>query len=228
MKLIAHRGNNNEYFIENTIEAFKSCFSKIYISGIELDIRLTKDKKLVVYHDLLIKDNNYKIKKVSSLTLLQINKIVLKNNYNKSNIPTLEEVLKIVPLDKEIMIEIKEEEVDNYNDIIKELRNILKKYPELKIKICSFNYDLLVKLKKRYPSYKVGILIAPFINNNHLDNSFNFVSISKYLLDEYDTNKETYVWSVNNIEDMKKVLKKNKKSIIITDYAYKLYSKTNK
>ena len=53
MKLIAHRGLTNENIKENTLEAFINAIENNY-DGIELDIRLTKDKKIVVLHDKLI------------------------------------------------------------------------------------------------------------------------------------------------------------------------------
>ena len=49
--LIAHRGyhNNKKGIPENSVLAFKKAIDNNYL--IELDVRLTKDKKLVVFHD---------------------------------------------------------------------------------------------------------------------------------------------------------------------------------
>jgi glycerophosphoryl diester phosphodiesterase len=49
-RLIAHRGGKF-YGLENTKEAFEAAI-KLNYYGIECDIQPTKDKKLVVYHDL--------------------------------------------------------------------------------------------------------------------------------------------------------------------------------
>ena len=49
MKLIAHRGLTNENIKENTLEAFINAIENNY-DGIELDLRLTKDKKIVCLH----------------------------------------------------------------------------------------------------------------------------------------------------------------------------------
>ena len=51
--LIAHRGLDNHKYKENSIKGILNSLSKDYVSGIEVDIRFTKDKKIIVYHDLL-------------------------------------------------------------------------------------------------------------------------------------------------------------------------------
>ena len=82
MNLISHRGNNGHNFLENSKEAILDVLSKKYIDGVEFDIRMTKDKKLILYHNMLIKtNNNYEF--ISNKTLLKIKKI---NN----NITTLD------------------------------------------------------------------------------------------------------------------------------------------
>ena len=43
--LIAHRGNNNHGFQENTKEALLESLHTDYIAGVELDIRKTKDNQ---------------------------------------------------------------------------------------------------------------------------------------------------------------------------------------
>ena len=53
---IAHRGYS-EFYKDNTIEAFiKAILHKFDM--IELDIQLTKDQKIIIYHDTFIKNTN--------------------------------------------------------------------------------------------------------------------------------------------------------------------------
>lgn len=49
VKLFAHRGGSYE-FEENTLEAFRSSYGQ-GIRGFETDIRITRDGKLVIFHD---------------------------------------------------------------------------------------------------------------------------------------------------------------------------------
>ena len=51
--VIAHRGLTNKNIKENTLESFLNAVRKKY-DGIELDIRKTKDNKIVVIHDILL------------------------------------------------------------------------------------------------------------------------------------------------------------------------------
>ena len=54
MFLIAHRANDNHDFSENSQNAIVDCLNKDYIVGIEIDVRITKDRKLVLIHDPII------------------------------------------------------------------------------------------------------------------------------------------------------------------------------
>jgi len=47
--LFAHRGLNRKY-LENSMESFEAAFNA-GVPGIELDVHLTADDKLVIFHD---------------------------------------------------------------------------------------------------------------------------------------------------------------------------------
>jgi len=77
---IAHRGLDNGDIPENSMQAFKNAIEKGY--AIELDVQLTKDKQLVVFHDSnllrLTGDIKLKIKLYKLLNKGEfINKIIL-------------------------------------------------------------------------------------------------------------------------------------------------------
>ncbi|TXT60118.1 MAG: hypothetical protein BAJALOKI1v1_1310010 [Promethearchaeota archaeon] len=83
--IFAHRGASG-YCPENTIQSFKTALDMS--AEIESDIRLTKDKELICFHDpYIICDNKHYI--ISELTLSQIKKI---NFEDKREVPTLKEV----------------------------------------------------------------------------------------------------------------------------------------
>ena len=62
--LIAHRGNDNHKYLENTKEAVIYCLNKEYIDGIEIDIRVTKDKEFVLSHNMLIDKKIRELRKI--------------------------------------------------------------------------------------------------------------------------------------------------------------------
>lgn len=124
--IIAHRGiYDNEKVIENTLEAFKKAIKKGYI--IELDLHLTKDNEVIVFHDDkldrltkskgYIKNRNYK--DLKNIKLLNTN----------SYIPTFDEVLSLVNGKVPLLIELKDDrkgfklekevikKLDNYNGL---------------------------------------------------------------------------------------------------------------
>ena len=88
MKIIAHRGNDGIHK-ENSLEAIINSLSKKYIDGVEIDVRLTKDKKLIINHDPFY--NGYYINNTNAIKL------------QKLGLNTLEEILSNVNNNKIIM-----------------------------------------------------------------------------------------------------------------------------
>ena len=96
MKYVIHRGITNKYIKENSYCAIKRALMDVNSSGVEFDIRLTKDNVIVLSHDSIdIESSNYsdiiKKKYLSTLdVILGINtkKILLidikvRNNYKR-------------------------------------------------------------------------------------------------------------------------------------------------
>ena len=143
--LIAHRGVCYNYR-ENTIEAFCEAIKNNYI--IELDVRLTKDNKVVVFHD----SNLFRIvginKNISDLSYLELEEII--------KVPTLIEVLKFVKGRVPIIIEIKNSSIKS--KIEKYVSNILDDY-KYKFAIQSFNPLTIFWFKLNRPKFVRGYLI---------------------------------------------------------------------
>lgn len=99
----AHRGLHDIKIPENSLIAFKKAADAGY--GIELDVRLTKDGKPIVFHD----DNVYRMTgvkaRVKNLTLSQIKELRL--NGTEERIPELKEVLQLVDGRVPILFELK-------------------------------------------------------------------------------------------------------------------------
>lgn len=67
--IIAHRGSH-ETFQENTLEAYKHAI-ELGVDGIEVDVRVTKDDDLILFHDRHLRQD-----KVRNLTYKQISDVV--------------------------------------------------------------------------------------------------------------------------------------------------------
>lgn len=90
VKRFAHRGLHGESIPENSIAAFKNAREKGF--GVELDVRFTRDKKLVVFHDDNLKRLCDEDKNVDELTYDELLKYTLSGTGEK--IPLLCEVLR--------------------------------------------------------------------------------------------------------------------------------------
>lgn len=92
-KIWAYRGCCTLY-PENTLEAFRAAAELDGITGIELDIQLTSDGEMVVFHDENLRRVTHIDRNVRGCTLAEIKNIAIPVNDGKyCSIPTLEEVL---------------------------------------------------------------------------------------------------------------------------------------
>jgi glycerophosphoryl diester phosphodiesterase len=155
--IAAHRGASYAK-PENTIAAFKLAF-KENADFIEGDFWLTKDNEIVCIHDPNTKRISYG---KSSLNIRTSNLSDLKE-LNSCAIPTLLEILKIIPNGKGIIIEIK----DNREKFIKRLIEILNisSVPSEKIRIIAFKPQTVRRIKKYLPNIKVYLLFGWYFPN---------------------------------------------------------------
>lgn len=221
--IIAHRGMfNNLNIPENSIKAFKKAL--IYNYPIELDVHLTKDNILVVFHDHNLFRMTGVNKNIQDLTYDEIKELKLLNTEEK--IPTLKEVLELV--DNQILLDIEVKNTKRIkttcNILLKELEN----YSNYDLK--SFNPRIVKYLKKKNPNLTVGYLIENkydfklynvLLKNKYIIKYCNpdFLAISKKLLknkkfkkivDKYPTmiwtitsekqiNNDKYIYICNNL-----------------------------
>ena len=143
---IAHRGVHYKY-LENSLKAFEETIKLNYT--IELDVRLTKDKKIIVFHDSNLKRIFEIDRDINDLTLNEIKKY--------KYISTLKEVLEKVNKKVPIIIDIKFDK-----GIEKILTNILDNYDGI-FTIQSFNPFTIYWFKINRPNYIRGYLIYKFL-----------------------------------------------------------------
>lgn len=147
----AHRGLHSDKAPENSLPAFSLAVAAGF--GIELDVRVSKDKKLVVFHDDTLKRvvgidgrvNEYTAEELSAMKLLG----------SEERIPLFDEVLSLVDGKVPLLIEIKENATETDASILTAKR--LANYSGDFI-IESFNPLSLMRVKKLLPSAPRGIL----------------------------------------------------------------------
>ncbi|MBS4534920.1 glycerophosphodiester phosphodiesterase [Clostridium sp. D2Q-14] len=227
--IYAHRGASG-YAPENTMAAFKRAI-ELGADGIELDVQMSKDKKLVVCHDEKVdRTTNGKgyIKNIylKNLKLLDAG-YKFSGDFIGERIPTLEEVIELIKNNKMILnIELKNNVIE-YEGIEDVVIQMIKKYNvEDRTILSSFNFESIKRVKLIDPSIKTGILymkrlkdpikIAKKLEVDAIHPSYK--RINKSLMFKAKINRiKVNTFTVNNREYMEK-LSKFKVNGIITDY----------
>ena len=148
MKVFGHRGYSAKY-PENTLEAFKAAFD-VGADGVELDIRFTKDKHIVILHDEDLKRLFGIEKKLSEMNFCEVQEIT-----KERRIPRLDEVLDLVPEDRWVIVEMKEEE-----PAVHAVYKILSRKMEERTIFSSFNHDLITRLIREFPQLNFAYLLG--------------------------------------------------------------------
>lgn len=149
----AHRGLHSARFPENSIPAFLSAARRGY--GIELDVRMTKDKQVVVFHDASTKRMCGVDALVSEMTLAQIKQLRLRGTLYA--IPTLHEVLEAVDGAAPLLIEIKSE--GTHTELCQKVAQMLDLYAGA-FAIQSFDPRVLGYFKRYRPRFARGQLVT--------------------------------------------------------------------
>ncbi len=187
-RIIAHRGlYNNINIPENSVPAFLSAINKGY--AIELDVRLTRDKRVIVFHDSTLNRMCNVDKKVSELTYKEVLKYNLLNT--KYKIPLLKDVLKMINGNTFLLIELKS---FKFNDKLEqEIVKLLDEYNG-SFAIQSFNIYSIYWFKKHRKNYIRGLLSGNINKNNNLNKM-----LFKLLMFNYFLNPDFIAYDIDSL-----------------------------
>ena len=217
-KFIAHRGLHSSSIPENSLLSFQKALVNNY--AMEFDLTITKDEKVVVFHD----DNLLRLcnvdKDIEDVTYSYLQELSLHNSNEK--IPLLKEVLDLVNGKIALIIEIKKHKSIGVleNNIVKLLNNYNGEYF-----ICSFEKNILTWFKNNNPDLKRGLIFesSPKRFEKYNKTLFlykyyktkpNFISLDYRLLDSSiyefckNNNLELITWTIRNKEYNRKVREK--------------------
>ena len=235
-KIAAHRGFSS-LAIENTLESINIADSCNYIDYIETDVRLTKDKKLVISHNDTITTTKKRQLKISKTSYTNLKKYKYTNIFDKiKNISsdiqkndsyellTLEKCLNSCN-NKKIILDLKFK--NNTEDFLNELDNEIKGIDLDNLLFQSDNLQSLLVLKKKHPEYNILAIMKTKKDLEYFD-IFDNISLYKNLVDKdlvdklVNDNKNFAVWTLNNPNDINKLMNNlgdnYKQPIYITDY----------
>tara|TARA_B100000945_G_C20407844_1_gene611037 strand:- start:1146 stop:1901 length:756 start_codon:yes stop_codon:yes gene_type:complete len=173
----AHRGITIRSH-ENTIGAFNDAY-KFEVDGIECDIQITSDNIIIIYHDNTILINN-EIVDISQSTLYALNEKICKSkDHSIKKIIQIEDLLKDLPDNIFINLEIKSQKALSYG-IEERLYRLVEKYKiQSRVMVSSFNPFILRRIKKIdasiFTAYLIGDYYISNIFNSRLINSIRYL-----------------------------------------------------
>ena len=213
--IIAHRGAS-AFAPENTISAFRMA-SELKADGIELDVKLSKDGKMVVIHDQSVDRTTNGHGLIKNLMYEELSKLDAGNYFSKNylgeKIPLLKNVFEQVD---NLLINI---EITNYSSIrdglAEDVCTLVKEMNmEKRVIFSSFHPFNLMTTRKMLPEVPVALLALPNAAGM-LQRSFLFRWLSpkfihpyfsdvsrKYINTQHMHNRKVNVWTVNNKNEM--------------------------
>lgn len=157
IQIVAHRGYSDVY-PENTLAAFEGALD-IGVDYIETDVQMTKDGKIVLFHDDKLKRIVRRKGAIANYTYKQLWKMDFGKwfsaDFAGTKIPTLQELLECVK-DSDVKICLELKEIGDVDGFEEKILKIVKKYDMLdRCVFASFYYPYLEHLKKLDSDIKV-------------------------------------------------------------------------
>lgn len=172
----AHRGlyDNKKMIYENTAESFARAVKAGY--GIELDVQMTKDGELVVFHDFSLFRMCGINKRVDEMTYEEIRRLPINNS--DSRIPLFSNILDLIAGRVPLIVEMKSDR--RSGEICVKANEILENYSGV-FCVESFNAYIVYWYKLNRPDIIRGQLSMDFMKaNEKSDNGYRF--LLKYLM----------------------------------------------
>lgn len=218
-QIIAHRGAS---FLapENTMAAFHKAIG-FGADRIELDVQLSKDKKLVVIHDHKVDRTTNGSGFVRDHTLRSLKQLDAGSWFNEGfkteKIPTLKEIMKQCLGKTNLLIEIKDPHL--YPGIEKILaKKIKSKVNGDNIIIQSFDENSIRRIKKMIPSVETCLLISGFefygLSRDRIREIAKFADYisppeplvtNEFIAISHQLGLKTFAWNVNHLNQYQRL-----------------------
>ncbi len=240
--IVAHRGFSGIY-PDNSYLAISKALELPCVDMIEIDVRLTSDKTIVLHHDKNTSINDL-IVSISKVDLTDIEDDLAINDFNLYNLGDintkdsiflfsrylskskyqsylirLKNILFLFKDSKTLIIDIKTNKVDY--QFMEELNNLLIGY-QGNIYIQSNCYEFLIYMQEKYPSYKYLFIVNSKNDITKMSSNFDGFTINYKLLDDIivDDDKLYFIYTINSKEKYLNVINNenyHENMYIITD-----------
>lgn len=217
MRIYAHRGASGE-FAEGSQAAYLAAIEQ-GCDGFECDVRLTKDKQIICYHD-----KDAKRLSNSDLKIANTNYDQLKKSINPFR---LEQLLELAISNKKDLVIESKHPVPTGAEIEKVVHKLLKsrskEIEQSGIGVFLISFSLLATLRNKKGPYQSGLLInKKFLNKiNPTDLIAANIAIIRadhsFVLNQMRKGKQVIAWTVNYEDDLK-LCQDLGVQAVITDY----------
>lgn len=156
----AHRGFGDHAPDNSLVGAIKAIENNL--DGVDVDAQFSKDKEVVIFHDVSLERFTNEVGRVDSKTASELSTYDIAEKYGKGFenefISTLDEFVKTVTPNSKLMVELKVSSIKD-TGIEKRVDEILNKNSAYdKVLISSFNPFVLRRLKKTNPDIKTVLI----------------------------------------------------------------------
>lgn len=230
--IIGHRGAAG-VAPENTLASFQLALAQ-GADGVELDVHLSRDGRLMVCHDPTLDRTTNGSGWICRMKASEIRQydagVGFDERFRGETVPTLDEVFDLMPPGILINIEIK----SSYNGLMEEaLGAFLRERERMEdVVVSSFDHKCLQRLKRSLPGVRIGLLYAANLVHHSeyarlLEVHVHSLHPHYHLLDQVDVaaaNERgiaTYPYTANLEEDLRTLIGYGVTGII-TDYPARL------
>jgi glycerophosphoryl diester phosphodiesterase len=205
MLRIGHRGAR-AYEPENTLRSFKKAL-EVGVDAIEFDVRKTRDNDIVIIHADVKRTTNGK-GLVADFTLKEIKELSMEKG---EKIPTLEEALDFLDGKVKILIELKEQGLEE-----KVLSIVRSKKATKNVIITSFLDEALKKTRELDKEIETGFIYAKHhtpektaleLKANYLVSLYRFTHTAN-IQKAHENGLKVIVWTINTPEEAAEYAKK--------------------
>jgi Glycerophosphoryl diester phosphodiesterase len=227
IKITSHRGFSRGV-PENTLPAIEKAIEE-KADYVEMDVRQTKDRKLVLLHDENVRRTTGINKNIGNMTydeviLLDAGKWV-SEEYAGTRIPTLEEALETCKGKINMNLDLKEDR--NAVGLEESVVGFINQYEmENQCVITSTSRTILENVKKLNPNIRTGYITYQIQRSDFKNSTIDFFSINSCFASEnllqsvHEEGKEVLVWTVNTKSELERMKNLGVDNIITDDPSY--------
>lgn len=196
MNLIVRNGASSKNTPADTYDSLLLAIHTDYIAGVEMNLNMTKDGKIVVYQTDAI--DGHPNNKISDLTFTDLQKYNLGSKVKKHWILTLEETLKLFETTSKMLVLNLNSHGENNSTFTKTVSNLIDQYPNDNIYIKSPSKEIVLDMRDKVQKAKIGAVIMD-VDHYFWDLDLDFYSVSvqhadinecsKYIKKEMDNNR---------------------------------------